>query len=155
VGISSGQLGTGGTQNQVAPVPVGTATWKAISAGRAHTCAIRVSGSLWCWGYNSNGQLGDGTTSDRRSPVQVGSASWKSVAAATSHTCAIRADDTLWCWGSDSSGQIVLAWGTGPFPVWPTGIRGIARTRVRSGSHLSVDLPSAPTLVSEPPGRLL
>ncbi len=68
-----GQLGDGTTSTSLTPVDVsglrGGAT--AIAAGSFHSCALRRSGGVKCWGLNSTGQLGDGTMSDRRTPVAV------------------------------------------------------------------------------------
>ena len=36
-----------------------------ISLGYFHSCAVLTSGTVMCWGFNSNGQLGDGTTTTR------------------------------------------------------------------------------------------
>ena len=33
----------------------------AISAGTAHSLALKKDGSVWAWGWNMNGELGDGT----------------------------------------------------------------------------------------------
>lgn len=43
----------------------------AIASGIEHTCALRASGEIWCWGYNQTMQLGDGTRDTRGEPVQV------------------------------------------------------------------------------------
>ena len=37
---------------------------RALSLGQRHSCAIMLSGTLQCWGSNSNGQLGLGTPAD-------------------------------------------------------------------------------------------
>src|SRR5262245_2796738 len=42
-----------------------------VSAGDAHTCAVRKDGAIYCWGRNASGQLGDGTMFTERYPVQV------------------------------------------------------------------------------------
>ena len=50
------------------PVQVsGLADATALSANGNHTCAVRATGSVVCWGYNSYGQLGDGTSTTRSS----------------------------------------------------------------------------------------
>jgi hypothetical protein len=69
--------------------------YQAVSSGGAHSCAIRVDGTLVCWGDDSAGQLDE-----------VPSGEFKAVAAGGRHTCAIRTDGTLACWGDDSLGQL-------------------------------------------------
>jgi hypothetical protein len=71
-----------------------------------HTCAIRGSGLLYCWGENGNGQLGIGGTIDASVPTRVGSdADWMTVSAGGSGstgggwTCALKTDGSRWCWG--------------------------------------------------------
>lgn len=108
---SRGQLGTGGpTSGSTGPVQVGTATdWTSLSAGAAHTCALRAS-DLYCWGRNDVGAVGSGTPgTDVTTPAQV-SGSWATVAASGSgnsdHTCAVDSAGRLWCWGSGGEGKL-------------------------------------------------
>ena len=68
----SGQLGTGTTDDQVAPVLILGSGVVRVAGGRHHTCAIVADGSPLCWGQNSASQLGDGTTLGMQtSPVPV------------------------------------------------------------------------------------
>jgi alpha-tubulin suppressor-like RCC1 family protein len=68
-----GQLGIGVAGDRATPtlVAADTVTFRALSAGNAHTCGIATNGDAWCWGGNAGGQLGDGTTTDRLQPVRV------------------------------------------------------------------------------------
>lgn len=113
------QLGTGQSDfNVTTPVRVDTATnWASVTAGYAHTCAIRTNGTLWCWGDSTYGQLGLGILSYRTTPTQVGTATWISVAAGYAHTCAVRTDRSLWCWGENGYGQLGVTGGQQPSPV--------------------------------------
>ena len=107
-----GQLGlnaSGVGAKKTKPTQVGTdSDWAAVSCGMGHTCAIRTSGKLYCWGDNTAGQLGDGTKDARLVPWQVGTASdWKVVAPGLAHTCAAKGSDyDLYCWGDNSGGQL-------------------------------------------------
>ena len=58
-----------------------------LSAGRAHTCAVRQSGAVECWGHNDNGETG------------VPSGRFSSVSAGVLHTCGVRESGTVECWG--------------------------------------------------------
>lgn len=42
-----------------------------VSAGDAHTCALRRDGAIYCWGRNDAGQLGNGTWYREARPVRV------------------------------------------------------------------------------------
>ncbi len=46
-------------------------TFVQVSAGDAHTCAVREDGAVFCWGRNAAGQLGDGTRFNQPRPVQI------------------------------------------------------------------------------------
>jgi alpha-tubulin suppressor-like RCC1 family protein len=89
-------------------VRVGTdSDWSAISAGKAHTIALKTDGSLWAWGYNSDGELGDGTNTCRYRPVRVGTDNdWSAISAGIEHTIALKTDGSLWAWGNNYYGQL-------------------------------------------------
>ena len=79
-----------------------------ISAGFAHTCAVKTDGSVWCWGDNASGQIGDNSNTPRLTPAQVTSLGGPAaeVSANNSFTCARRTDGTLWCWGGNTDGEL-------------------------------------------------
>lgn len=99
------------TASAAAPVE-SPAAWRQVSAGGFHTCAIGVSGRLFCWGHNYAGQLGSGAGRARDVPVEVAGDhdDWTSVAVGFDHTCAVRDAGHLFCWGSDVNGAV----GDGP-----------------------------------------
>lgn len=107
-----GQLGNGpGSASTSTPGAVagGATNWTAVSAGFSHTCALRTSGALYCWGNDAFGALGNGGQNlDAASPTPVagGHTDWVSVSAGQGTTCARRAGGSLWCWGSDSKGTV-------------------------------------------------
>jgi alpha-tubulin suppressor-like RCC1 family protein len=86
-------------------------TWlTGIAAGNDTTCAVRVDGSVWCWGDNASyggGAVGTGDLEDIRAPVQVVTASGAPLAGGAVVTagfydaCTLRPDGTAACWGYD------------------------------------------------------
>jgi alpha-tubulin suppressor-like RCC1 family protein len=110
---SSGQLGNGTTTNSNTPVGVtglsaGTigSSILSIATGYSHSCAVTVSGTVECWGNNSNGQLGNGTYTNSSAPVLVNLLQVREVAALQSSTCAVTNSGTVSCWGDDTYGEL-------------------------------------------------
>jgi hypothetical protein len=64
-----------------------------VSAGRAHTCAVKANGDIDCWGFN-----GQGRAADQTGP-------YVQVSAGRAHTCAVKANGDVDCWGSNGLGQ--------------------------------------------------
>jgi alpha-tubulin suppressor-like RCC1 family protein len=73
---------------------------KDVSSAASHTCAIRLDGTVACWGQNFNGQA---------TPPQ---GTFTSIRATQTHTCGIRTDSTLACWGTDHWGLTTPPAGT-------------------------------------------
>lgn len=96
----------------------------AVSAGNAHTCAVRQDGSVVCWGRNAVGQLGDGTMVDKHAPAPVaGVSDAVGVSAGGEHTCAVLTDGTIMCWGRGAQGQLgTIGLAVSASPVAATGI---------------------------------
>ncbi len=95
-----------------APPEAASTGWRQVTTGSYHTCAIRTSGRLYCWGDNSAGQLGTGDLVDRARPTEVagGGSDWIQVIAGNYNTCARRGPSStagrLYCWGPDREGQL-------------------------------------------------
>ena len=106
----NGQLGDNTTTSRSSPVQTvsGGTTWKQVSCGQYFTAAVKLDGSLWCWGLNTHGQLGDNSVTQRASPVQTVSAgqNWKEVDCGANHTAAIKTNGALWTWGLNDFGQL-------------------------------------------------
>ena len=109
---SYGQLGDGTLVAKTEPTQVfglGPGTTASISMGRMHTCALKIDGSVVCWGSNDSltgggGQIGHGdkTETIRLFPTQVSGLGPKSTVALSSDyngTCAIKTDNSVVCWG--------------------------------------------------------
>ncbi len=76
------------------------ATFKTVSAGGFHSCAVGTDDKIVCWGWNGDGQA----------DAPLGT--FNTVAAGGSHSCAVRTDDTITCWGSNDDGETDAPTGT-------------------------------------------
>jgi alpha-tubulin suppressor-like RCC1 family protein len=105
-----GQLGNGSNINSGVPVAASrlTAGVTSLAAGWSHTCALRSSGGLECWGTNSKGQLGNASFLESRSPSAVYGLQEgvQAVAAGHRHTCALMETGAVKCWGENVSGAV-------------------------------------------------
>ena len=102
---------------------VGGHTYIDISAGNTHTCAIKDSGSAYCWGRDDWGNLGDGVDRSGLSSPQdrvfeptatqmPGGVTFSSISSGGVHTCALTALGStggagqVYCWGSGGDGEL-------------------------------------------------
>ncbi len=95
--------GDGGLDS--APPPV-LAT--AIAQGNDFACALRVDGTVTCWGANGGeGRLGDTTDLSSSTPTLVKDvADAVALAAGDAHACVVRKSGAVSCWGYNASGQL-------------------------------------------------
>lgn len=105
-----GNLGLGDTTVRSSPVQVTSSVawkriWGATTSSLTTMYGIKIDGTLWACGYNTNGDLGLGDTNHKSIPVQIGTLNnWKYV----NNGLAIKTDGTLWGWGVNSSGRLGL-----------------------------------------------
>ena len=110
--------------------------------------AVRVDGTLWTWGSNSNGQLGTGVAvgTSFASPAQewTKAKSWVSTYGRQDTSIAARVDGSVWGWGNNGSGQLglgdtttrntptQLTWTMSP-PVTDLTVTGLSNDSIRQG----------------------
>ena len=122
----NGQLGNGlGDDFALSAVPmevVGIDDATAVAEGGWHTCALRRTGEVFCWGSNWDGQLGNGkstgnpfnTSEDSPVPIKVlDKSDVTAIEAGGLHTCALHQDGTITCWGSNTFGELGNGQSTG------------------------------------------
>ena len=94
-----------------------------VSAGGEHSCAIRTSGTIVCWGNIVN-------TNEKATPPP---GTFSSVSANWNHSCAIRTSGTIVCWGNNDHEKATAP--PGPF------------THVSAGSEHSCAIRTNGTIV--------
>lgn len=105
----NGALGSSVNASAV-PIPVSSGlSFRSITAGGAHACALTADGTAYCWGWNQFGQLGTGsnaaTTVSSPSPV-AGGFKFVSISAGGTQTCGIATSGAALCWGGNFFGSI-------------------------------------------------
>lgn len=133
-----GQLGDGSADaSSTSPRIVrglANVTALATSANASHTCALTLSGEVYCWGDGASGQLGDGAMTDARAPVlAMLSASAQAVSVGSQHSCAALLDGTVRCWGANDQGQ--LGNGATLSSAAPVTVEGAASITVLGGGN--------------------
>ena len=116
---TGGQLGvaTPSSTLDASGVPVkvsGTMTFKEVSGGDFHTCAIGTDNGLWCWGSNEALTLGVQSAPDvcdggscSLNPVRAGGTEqFAHVEAGSAHNCAISSSNLSKCWGVNAAGEL-------------------------------------------------
>jgi len=112
-GDEPGEMGT-----SLTAVDLGSGrTAKALAAGGSHTCALRDTNDVVCWGVGATGRLGIGSEDDIGDAAgEMGSAlvsvplgtgrTALALSAGAAHTCAVLDDFSMKCWGSGASGRL-------------------------------------------------
>jgi alpha-tubulin suppressor-like RCC1 family protein len=77
-----------------------------VAMGQYHTCALRSSGTVVCWGRNDEGQLGTGGPSSSLPVVVPGLSDVVQIATGWAHTCAVLSNGRVRCWGANDVGQV-------------------------------------------------
>lgn len=104
-----GVLGQGSAVDHL-PVPspvTGGHSFKAISTGVTHACAVTFDGDVYCWGKGDLGQLGNGQNFSSSVPVKVESGlNFVAVAVGMNNTAALAEDGQAWTWGGANYGEM-------------------------------------------------
>lgn len=78
-----------------------------LASRSQHTCALRKSADVLCWGRNDFGQLGNGQTRDAARLVKAaGLADATQITVGHDFSCALRRGGTAVCWGNNFDGQL-------------------------------------------------
>jgi alpha-tubulin suppressor-like RCC1 family protein len=147
-----GQLGIGNTTQPnlshlevLDAVDVGEPAVEVRSAF-AHTCALGVSGRVYCWGDGLYGRLGSGHNGPRWSPglVEIGEPV-VGLAVGFDHNCVLLARGAVRCWGNNHQGQLgyghTLAIGDDETPVEAASLEGPAGRQFLGGDvALDIDV---------------
>jgi len=147
-----GQLGDGSTLDSDSIVEVARLGRQvsAIAAGDLHTCALKSTGAVMCWGHNGSGQLGDGLRVDRRAatPVAGLAAGVSAIAAGNNHTCALKSTGAVVCWGSNENGELGDGTELGRRPVpTPVATLGSGVSAIAAGGFHTCALKSTGSVV--------
>jgi alpha-tubulin suppressor-like RCC1 family protein len=133
--FATGALGDGTTIRRARPVAViGGRTFASLAASAHSTCGLEPSGTVFCWGDNTDGQLGNGTAGGfvTAPTLAAGGLQFDALSMAEGHVCGLTALGAAYCWGSNRRGQL----GDGTFSdrLTPVAVAGGLTFRAISAS---------------------
>lgn len=105
----AGQLGFGDNENRPSPeaLPATIGLIRDVSTGLAHTCAVRESGEVVCFGFNDQGQSGSATGVQVITPTVIGGVDDAiQVTLGHAHSCVLTESRRVRCWGWNGAGQL-------------------------------------------------
>ena len=145
-----GQLGDGTAANsRTTPAQVaGLADVVMITAGSAHSVAVKRDGTVWAWGRNVDGECGNSDTvdfSNQTHPVQVLNLNGvTALAAGVGFTVALKPDGTVWAWGTNYHSELGVGQGLHRTPVQVAGLTNV--TAISTGLSHTVALTADGTI---------
>ena len=123
-----GQIGTGGTVNQIPPKQVDVQnSFTSVAAGTDFSTAINTDYTLWKWGYNSSTDV---SSPHRSNALQIGSDSWSTISAGGNTAVIINTLGKLYGWGKITTDD-GFAFNLGISPI--TWAVGSSYTQVNAG----------------------
>jgi alpha-tubulin suppressor-like RCC1 family protein len=117
----NGKLGNGSlTLAHLIATQVGTDTnWLKVSAGNAHSGAIKTDGTLWMWGLEVSYRLGNNSNAGNiTTPTQIGTdTDWQDISCGNANSFAIKNSNLMVC-GQNTSNATGLNNTVGNTLVW-------------------------------------
>ena len=119
-----------------------------VANGDGFSCALRVDGTVTCWGYNGgDGRLGNATDISSSTPTLVKDVTdGAALAVGGAHACVVRKSGVVSCWGRNEYGG--LGDGTTNPSRFPVAVVNLAdATQVALGYHFSCAIRKDATVV--------
>ncbi len=132
-----GQSGLGAAMARIhSPTAVPGMTGVAkIFGGHWATCALKIDGSVWCWGIGLDGIRPKAWTALYTPTLLAAVTDAKTIAMGWYHFCYTKnADGSVWCWGDNQYGQMGNAMNpVEPVPVQISGLSNVTGLTAGSG----------------------
>ncbi|MCA9521592.1 MAG: hypothetical protein KC609_11495 [Myxococcales bacterium] len=105
-----GQLGRGDAEGTNEWITIAAQDWLFLRVVEESNCAIRETGTLWCWGSNQLGNLAFPPGDNLLSPKQIGTdVGWATLSGSLLANCAFKSVPGLpYCWGYNGGGLLGL-----------------------------------------------
>jgi alpha-tubulin suppressor-like RCC1 family protein len=104
-----GSLGTGSSSPAQSPLPLAVAgdlTFRSISAGETHLCAVTTVDRAYCWGFGQYYQFGNPSAKSADEPTRAANEMLlSSISAGGDATCGVAPSGDAYCWGWNGAGQ--------------------------------------------------